>query len=124
MIESLRHIPVAAMAGGWKHTLVLTRCGTMFSFGSGFKHKCMSTGPAAVLGISAAASAATADGTHNKQGGSSPTKVCDDALNSARVKTIACGWDHCLAATEDGALFTWGSGRHGQLGHGDTGGTR
>lgn len=105
------------MVGGWEHTLALTRCGGLFSFGSGYKYGDMP----AVLGISAAAAGAAADGTLGKQDGASPTRVCDDALGSARVKAIASGWDHCMAVTDDGALFTWGSGRGGQLGHGDTG---
>lgn len=110
---------MAAMAGGREHTLALTRCGTLFSFGGGNKHGCSSAEASAVLGISAAET----DGKLGKRGGVSPTRVCDDALESARVVTIACGWDHCMAVTDDGALFTWGSGRSGQLGHGDTGAT-
>lgn len=103
------------MAGGWEHTLALTRCGFMFSFGGGHKYGC--TSASAVLGISAAET----DGVLGKRGSVSPTRVCDDALGSTRVKTIACGWDHCMAVTDNGALFTWGLGRSGQLGHGDTG---
>lgn len=106
------------MAGGWEHTLALTHCGALFSFGGGFKYGCSSAEASAVLGVSAAET----DGVLGKRSGVSPTRVCDDALGSARVNTIACGWDHCLAVTDDGALFTWGSGRSGQLGHGDTGG--
>lgn len=117
MIEGLKRFAVAEVVGGWEHTLALTRCGGLFSFGSGLKYG----DTPAVLGISAAAAAAAADGARGKQGGVSPTRVCDDALGSARVKYIASGWDHCMIVTDDGALFTWGSGRGGQLGHGDTG---
>lgn len=105
------------MAGGWEHTLALTRRGALFSFGAGYKYGRSSAEASAVLGISAAET----DGVLSKRGGVLPTRVCDDPLESARVKTIACGWDHCMAVTDDGALFTWGSGRSGQLGHGDTG---
>ncbi|KAF0521745.1 rcc1 domain-containing protein 1 [Gigaspora margarita] len=34
--------------------------------------------------------------------------------------TVACGENHCLALTQTGQVFSWGSGRYGQLGHGDT----
>lgn len=106
------------MAGGWEHTLALTRCGEVFSFGSGYKFG----DTPAVLGVSAAAAAAAAaEGKFCKQGGVSPTRVCDDALGSSKVKSIASGWNHCMMVTDDGALFTWGSGRGGQLGHGDSG---
>lgn len=121
MIEGLKNVPVAAMAGGWGHTLALTHCGTLFSFGAGYKSESNSAEAAAVLGISAGASVVATDETLAKQGNVPPTRVCDDALGSARVKLIKCGWDHCMAVTEDGALFTWGSGSSGQLGHGDTG---
>ena len=33
---------------------------------------------------------------------------------------VAAGWPHIAAVGEDGALFVWGSGEHGQLGTGDT----
>ncbi|CAG8507402.1 16524_t:CDS:2, partial [Acaulospora morrowiae] len=32
---------------------------------------------------------------------------------------VTCGENHCLALTQDGEVFSWGSGRYGQLGHGD-----
>lgn len=32
---------------------------------------------------------------------------------------MACGFKHTAAVTEDGALYTWGEGRNGQLGHSD-----
>ncbi|RHZ85592.1 hypothetical protein Glove_63g70 [Diversispora epigaea] len=32
---------------------------------------------------------------------------------------VACGENHCLALTRDGEVFSWGSGRYGQLGHGN-----
>lgn len=120
-IEALKNFPVAAMAGGWGHTLVLTHCGALLSFGGGYRYGNSSAEALAVLGISTGASAAATDEKLGKLGGISPTRVCDDALDSARVKHIKCGWDHCMVVTDDGALFTWGSGRSGQLGHGDTG---
>ena len=32
---------------------------------------------------------------------------------------VACGFKHTACITEDGELWTWGEGRHGQLGHSD-----
>ncbi|XP_071445161.1 RCC1 domain-containing protein 1 [Hetaerina americana] len=34
-----------------------------------------------------------------------------------KVVEISCGFDHCLALTEDSIVYSWGSGRRGQLGH-------
>lgn len=106
------------VAGGREHTLALTRCGALFSFGGGLDS---TGGIPPVVGISASAAAASAEVVLNKHGGVSPTRVRGDNIGTARVKMIASGWDHCLAVTDDGALLTWGSGRDGQLGHGDRG---
>lgn len=112
------------MAGGWGHSLALTRRGELFSFGGSYSHGRDGDTPTAVLGISTgAASVAVADGTLGKRGGVPPTKVCTNSLGSATVKAITSGWDHCMAVTDDGTLFTWGSGRYGQLGHEDAGTT-
>ena len=32
---------------------------------------------------------------------------------------LSCGFDHCLAVTQDGHAVTWGYGVSGVLGHGD-----
>lgn len=37
----------------------------------------------------------------------------------AHVVGIACGSAHSLAVTREGAVYTWGRGGDGQLGHGD-----
>ena len=123
-MEGLENFSVATMAAGWEHTLALTRCGALFSFGGGYRYGGDSAEASAVVGVAAAAGEMGGVlGKRGGGGGASPTRVCHDALESARVKSIACGWDHCMAVTDDGALFTWGSGRAGQLGHGDTGAT-
>ena len=35
------------------------------------------------------------------------------------VRALACGAFHTAVVTSDGAVYTWGRGKHGQLGHGD-----
>lgn len=47
--------------------------------------------------------------------GAVPRELADPL---ARVRAVAVGEAHALAATEGGALFTSGCGRHGKLGHG------
>ncbi|KAG9407113.1 hypothetical protein AC1031_001754 [Aphanomyces cochlioides] len=34
---------------------------------------------------------------------------------SMHVTSIACGWKHSLLATQDGQVYSWGRGRHGEL---------
>ena len=45
-----------------------------------------------------------------------PTLVA--ALLAVRVCSVAAGGEHSLAVTESGALYSWGGGGYGRLGHG------
>ena len=45
-------------------------------------------------------------------------RVGAGAFGGARVVAAAAGVSHSAVVTEDGALWTWGNGYHGQLGHG------
>ena len=35
------------------------------------------------------------------------------------ISWITCGFEHCLALIEEGAVASWGCGASGSLGHGD-----
>ena len=41
------------------------------------------------------------------------------ALAGQRVVTVSAGWQHSLALAADGAVWSWGEGAFGMLGHGD-----
>ena len=41
------------------------------------------------------------------------------ALHDERIVAVSCGVRHCVAVASSGALFSWGEGAQGQLGHGD-----
>lgn len=43
-----------------------------------------------------------------------------EALQGFEIVDIACGGAHSAAITAAGHLFTWGKGRYGRLGHGDS----
>lgn len=43
-----------------------------------------------------------------------------EALQGLEVVDIACGGAHSAAITSSGQVFTWGKGRYGRLGHGDS----
>ena len=46
-----------------------------------------------------------------------PKKI--EALAGRRVVATSLGGDHNVALTADGAVFTWGEGEYGRLGHGE-----
>ena len=43
----------------------------------------------------------------------------DEALAGRRVVAVSAGASHSLAVTADGAVWSWGNGGQGRLGHGD-----
>ena len=43
-----------------------------------------------------------------------------DALRGRDIISVSCGGAHSAAITATGELFTWGKGRYGRLGHGDS----
>lgn len=48
----------------------------------------------------------------------SPTPVEFFSSQGLHIKDVVCGATHTAAITSDGALYTWGNGRHGRLGLG------
>jgi len=91
--------PVLVVACGGFHTAVLTDDGRVYSWGDGRYGQ---------LGNLAR--------KHNMH--STPHLV--DWLVSFKVSitNLSCGQYHTAAISNQGKLFTWGSGKHGQLGHG------
>lgn len=58
-------------------------------------------------------------GHGNVQSYSVPQPV--EALMSQVVTSVACGWQHTMALTQTGQVFSWGYGEDGQLGHSEAG---
>lgn len=48
---------------------------------------------------------------------SSPVPKLIHALTSVRITSVAAGHFHCLAVTEEGALYSWGHTQFGRCGH-------
>ncbi|KAK9875133.1 hypothetical protein WA026_005926 [Henosepilachna vigintioctopunctata] len=97
--ESLEDVfikKIAVNAGG-KHCLALSSSNDVYSWG---------------------------EGDDGKLGQGSRTS-CDfpklvEGLDDYEIVDIACGGAHSAAITRSGQLFTWGKGRYGRLGHGDS----
>ena len=42
-----------------------------------------------------------------------------DTLHSVIINQVQCGYNHSLALTSEGTLYSWGDNREGQLGIGN-----
>ncbi|XP_044756400.1 E3 ubiquitin-protein ligase HERC2 [Coccinella septempunctata] len=99
LIESIQHIYIKKITvnSGGKHCLALSSENDVYSWGEGDDGK---------LGHGTRTSCET------------PKHI--EALQGYEVIDIACGGAHSAAITSSGQLFTWGKGRYGRLGHGDS----
>ncbi|XP_029622147.1 probable E3 ubiquitin-protein ligase HERC3 isoform X2 [Salmo trutta] len=93
-VKSLSGIPLAQITAGGDHSFALTLSGAVFGWGKN------STGQ---LGLGD-----TID---------RPAPAPVDCLNLKKTITVSCGVEHTAVLTKGGLVFTFGSGRHGQLGH-------
>ena len=88
---------IATISAGHWHSLLTTEGGALLAFG------CSDHGR---LGVAP-----------KKPDRTVPTHVT--ALQPHFIVGAAAGGEHSLAVTRSGAVFSWGRGRYGQLGHGD-----
>jgi len=95
-LEALAGQRVVAVAAGYFHFLALTADGAVWSWGNGDFGKL---------------------GHGDRQHQLLPNKV--EAFADQRVVAVSAGGQHSIAITADGAVFTWGEGGHGCLGHGE-----
>ena len=89
---------VVSAAAGAFHSMAVTADGKLFGFGYA---------AAGALGLG-----------EMWQAQVRPARVA--VFAEKRVVSVAAGAHHTLAITADGALFTFGLGANGKLGHGDT----
>ncbi|MED6263774.1 hypothetical protein CHARACLAT_008019 [Characodon lateralis] len=93
-IRTLSAIPVVQISVGGEHSFALSASGCVFGWG---RNDCGQLG----LGD-----------TEDRK-----TPMPVSCLNMKKVVHISCGKEHTVVLTKDGAVFTFGSGRYGQLGH-------
>ena len=86
---------VTVSAAGYGHSMAVTAKGELYTWGSGH----------GLLGHS----------DDNQR--LTPAKVV--ALEKKEIREIAAGYDHSLAVSSVGDLYTWGNGGYGQLGQGE-----
>ncbi|ETV65188.1 hypothetical protein, variant 2 [Aphanomyces astaci] len=91
----LEKTSISKVACGSRFTLALTASGSVFAWGKNDYGQ---------LGIG-----------HHLQAQLEPRLI--DSLSDIAITTIATRGSHVLAISEDGAVFSWGRGDEGQLGH-------
>jgi len=97
LIDVVSHLVITSVAAGGTHTLFLSKDKEVFAIGSNKNGQ---------IGWNKSSNDNAED----------PVKVDFKGKN---IVSIECGIDHCLALSEDGTVWSWGRGYHGQLGHGD-----
>ena len=145
-LEAFAESRVVAVSAAWEHSLAITADGAVWSWGWGGKlghgnrqyqllpKKVEAFAGQRVLAVSAGDNhnlAITADGAvwswgyggsgklghGDEQNQLLPKKI--EALAGRRVVAVSAGERHSLTLTADGAVWSWGGGGWGQLGHGD-----
>ncbi|CAH0559020.1 unnamed protein product [Brassicogethes aeneus] len=99
LLESIQHVFVKKIAvnSGGKHCLGLSSDNDVYSWGEGDDGKL---------------------GHGNRTSYEIPKLV--ESLQGYEIVDVACGGAHSAAITSSGQLYTWGKGRYGRLGHGDS----
>jgi alpha-tubulin suppressor-like RCC1 family protein len=98
-IKIFSGVALKQVAAGWEHSLVLTAGGTAYSCGGGYDSK-------SVCG-------------HGAEGADVKTPRMVAAFAGVKLSYVACGWDHSLFITAEGAVYACGDGSGGRLGCGD-----
>ncbi|KAJ0400095.1 hypothetical protein P43SY_003950 [Pythium insidiosum] len=121
--------PVAELACGLSHALVLTRDGNVHSWGFN-DHGQLGHGSDATLAARSNGAARYAWHYDERDGRESPLLADPTPLayfagaptqqaDPIAVRSVVCGDYYSLALGVEGDVFSWGEGSEGQLGHGD-----
>nr|XP_047123873.1 E3 ubiquitin-protein ligase HERC2 isoform X1 [Hydra vulgaris]XP_047123877.1 E3 ubiquitin-protein ligase HERC2 isoform X2 [Hydra vulgaris] len=99
LLESIKHINIKKISvhSGGRHCLALSSDGEVFSWGEGEDGKL---------------------GHGNRQTSSQPKRI--EFFCGKIITNICAGGSHSAAIGLNGELYTWGKGRYGRLGHGDS----
>lgn len=99
-LSGLNGIKVVSLTAGGEHNFALDESGQLWAWGRNDRGQ---------LG----------DGTTNDVSFTTPVKVDQTALGTAKIVSVASGYyDHNLALDENGRMWSWGYNASGQLGDG------
>ncbi|XP_039074362.1 E3 ISG15--protein ligase HERC5 isoform X2 [Hyaena hyaena] len=97
IVENLSGIPLVQISAGKAHSMALSMSGNVYSWGRNDFGQ---------LGLG------------HTDGKDFPSLI--EAVDNQKVEFLACGGSHTALLTKDGLVFTFGAGKHGQLGHNST----
>ncbi|KAM3187966.1 hypothetical protein ACTXT7_001201 [Hymenolepis weldensis] len=121
LVEALVGLPVRQIVSGANHNVLVTPSGSVYVWGSNTQGQLglgdvesQSNTP-----VVPRRSSRTENSSNSKQKNVSvPTPHLLKSVKRRGVTYAACGETHSALLTKDGAVFTFGDGRFGQLGHG------
>eukprot|EP00656_Telonema_subtile_P048855 TRINITY_DN5936_c0_g1_i2.p1 TRINITY_DN5936_c0_g1~~TRINITY_DN5936_c0_g1_i2.p1 ORF type:complete len:416 (+),score=81.83 TRINITY_DN5936_c0_g1_i2:217-1464(+) len=105
LVAGMGNNKVLGVAAGHTHSVVCTDTGGLYTFGA---YTVGNSGVVNLLGLPLDVAVATA-----------PRLV--ESLHAQTVTQVAAGCQHTAVCTAEGALYTFGCGDHGRLGHGGRG---
>uniref|UniRef100_A0A673UWZ9 HECT and RLD domain containing E3 ubiquitin protein ligase 5 n=2 Tax=Suricata suricatta TaxID=37032 RepID=A0A673UWZ9_SURSU len=97
IVKNLSGIPLVQISAGKAHSMALSMSGNIYSWGRNDFGQ---------LGLG------------HTEGKGFPSLI--EAVDDQKVEFLACGGSHTALLTKDGLVFTFGAGKHGQLGHNST----
>ncbi|XP_054858923.1 RCC1 domain-containing protein 1 isoform X2 [Eublepharis macularius] len=131
LVEALHGVPMGEVAAGGWHSASVSDTGDLYMWG--WNEWGQLALPSKTMAESHGATAVNAESSTPASGSSAQQESPKAAFISiqafpalldmpqgADVSKVSCGSRHTAAVTQTGDLYTWGWGKYGQLGHGDT----
>lgn len=128
LVEALAGVPMRAVAAGGWHSASVSEGGDLYMWGWNESGQLALPSKAVaeeqVQDEDAGAGAAELPPPREQPGAAFISIQAFPALldlpQDVEVGAVSCGSRHTAAVTRDGELYTWGWGKYGQLGHGDS----
>nr|XP_047902277.1 RCC1 domain-containing protein 1 isoform X2 [Anser cygnoides] len=128
LVEALAGVPMRVVAAGGWHSASVSEGGDLYMWGWNESGQLALPSKAVaeeqVQDEDAGAGAAELPPPREQPGAAFISIQAFPALldlpQDVEVGAVSCGSRHTAAVTRDGELYTWGWGKYGQLGHGDS----